>query len=99
MSIMEKKIPQYEKFDIRFNYDADGTRDCEVAIKKPDENWKTYAYSKVQCYYGRGSVKALTLTYDSTAQVGTGFIIEIKILNNGVQTAYYKLDIKVSKDA
>jgi hypothetical protein len=28
------KIPQYEKFDIRFNYDADGTRDCEVAIKK-----------------------------------------------------------------
>ncbi len=37
----------------------------------------------------------MTLKYDSTPQVGTGYIIEIKISNNGVQTAYYKLDVKI----
>ena len=88
------KIPQYEKFDVRFNYDADGNRDCEVALKNV-ANTITYAYAKVQCYYGRGAVRAVTLKSDITPATGVGYAIEIKIINNGAQTAYYSVNVVV----
>ena len=89
------KIPQNGLFDVRFNYDADGSRDCEVALKNPGENWKTYAYTKIQCGAGKGAVKAVTLSYIVAPALGFGYLIEVKILNNGVQTAYYKIDVAV----
>ena len=89
------KVPTDDRFDVLFKYDADGARDCEVALKKPSESWKTYAYKKISCGAGKDVAKALTLVYNPNPVAGTGYVIEIKILNGATQTAYRSFDVVV----
>jgi mannan endo-1,4-beta-mannosidase len=80
------KIPSEDQFDLWFKYDADANRDCEVSLKRTSENGKVYAYKKVSCEAGKDKIKALTLT-KTIAPVAADYVIEVKILNNAVQTA------------
>jgi mannan endo-1,4-beta-mannosidase len=89
------KVPTDDRFDVLFKYDADGARDCEISLKKPTENWKTYAYKKISCGVGKGVAKALTLTYITNPVAGTGYVVEVKITNAGVQTAYMTYNVVV----
>ena len=89
------RVPTDDRFDVLFKYDADANRDCEIALKKPSENWRTYAYRKISCGAGKDIAKALTLTYSANPVAGTGYVIEIKILSGTTQTAYRSYDVVV----
>jgi hypothetical protein len=80
------KVPSLDQMDLWFTYDADGSRDCEVALKRPSENWKTYGIKRISCEAGVNKFKALTLLKD-LAPVGNDYVLEVRILNNGVETS------------
>lgn len=90
------KIPFEDQFDVFFKYDAAGDRDAEVSLKKPTENWKSYATKRVRVTGGSNKGKAVTLVRTETTPLGSGYVIEVKLLNNGVQTGYLKQDISVT---
>jgi hypothetical protein len=89
------RVPTDDRFDVLFKYDADANRDCEIALKKPSENWRTYAYRKISCGAGKDIAKALTLTYSANPVAGTGYVIEIKISSGTTQTAHRSYDVVV----
>lgn len=88
------KVPELGEFDLYFTYEADGDRECEIALKRPSEKWKIYGLKKVICEAGANKLKALTLVKDNSP-VGNDYVLEVKILNNGIQSAYKNWDVSV----
>lgn len=91
------KVPNQGFFDVRFNYSTSSWRECVVSVKKPSENWKTYAWKKVSLSPGSNMVKAVSLSYLSTPPTGSGYVVEVKMLNWGTNTqvAYKNVSVVV----
>ena len=64
------KVPTDDRFDLFFKYTNDGARSCEIALKKPSENYKQYAFIKIDCSNAGG--KGVTLNYNPNPVAGSG---------------------------
>ena len=88
------KVPSLDQMDLWFTYNADGYRDCDVSLKRPSENWKTYGIKRVPCEAGSNKLKALTLIKDF-APIGNDYVLEVKMYNNGVESGYRNWPVNV----
>lgn len=92
------KIPQKETFDIRFDYTTSVNRRAVVSIKKPSQNWATYATTTVNLTASTTNrAKCVTLSYSTLPALGTGYVLEIKMINqsNNNQVAYKSTNVEV----
>lgn len=91
------KVPDEGFFDVRFNYSTSSWRDCVVSLKKPSENWRTYAWKKISVPPGSNTVKAVSLSFLTTPATGGGYVVEVKMLNRGTnrEVAYKNVQVTV----
>jgi mannan endo-1,4-beta-mannosidase len=89
------KAPSEGNMDVYIKYSADAARTCVVALKNPANGWYTHAKETVACPGGTNKIRGVTLKPGSVP-VGSGYVIEVKLLADTTQTAYLKKDVTIS---
>ena len=88
------KVPQEGEMDLYFTYNNPSVSECVVALKNKDEAYKAYGLVKFPCSGGSNVFRSLTLQKDF-APIGSNYIIEIQLYNNGVKTDYRSVGVAV----